>query len=199
MNFDIKRDFKLTITNALVVSYILIFIGQYIYGMDTSILKFALNGALVINYHEYWRIFTSAFIHADFLHVLMNAYFIFYVGNGIENMLGKGRYVALVIFSILTSSGLVIALDMMQMSGSYTLGASGFGYGLVGLLTGFAIMYPNRYYRRYVLGLLTNIGLYTIIFFVLRSSVSWAGHFGGFGGGLIMALILNAFFKKEEW
>jgi len=199
MKFNLKVDMKFSITNCLLIIYVLVFICQSIFGRDYAIMQYALNTNAVLMRHEYWRIITGAFMHGDIWHLFMNCYFIFYLGNGIEDMLGKGRYLALFFITILTSSGAIIAWDYFQMTSTFTVGASGFGYGLIGLLAGFAIIYPNRYYKRYLYGLIANIALYSVIFFVFAVNISWSGHFGGLIGGLITALIMNAFFKKEQW
>jgi len=199
MNVGLRNDMKLSITTALIVVYIIVFIASQVYGMNLATYRFALNAAAVINLHEYWRLFTNAFMHADIMHLLMNSYFIFLIGNGVEAMLGKARYLFLTIFTIFTSSALIILVDWNAGANTYTIGASGFGFGLVGLLAGFAIMYPARYYGKYLRDLFINIGVYTILFMVMGVNVSWSGHLGGFVGGLIAALILNVFFRKKEW
>ncbi len=195
-----KMEFKFNVTNVLIISYAVFFIGQLIYGVNQSIFQFGLSGIVITQTNEYWRILTSSFIHVSFFHVFMNAYFIYIIGNNVEEMLGKTRYIVLVLFTILTSGLAVILLDVYQQNMVFTVGASGFGYGLVGLIVAFAIMYPNRYYKSLAISLVSNLLFYTLIFmFISNQGISWIGHFGGFIGGLIMGGILNAFFKKDEW
>lgn len=193
-------EFKFNVTNVLVISYAIFFVGQLIYGVNQSIFQFGLSGVVVTKTSEYWRILTSSFIHVSFFHVFMNSYFIYIIGNNVEEMLGKTRYIALVLFTILTSGLAVILLDVYQQKMVFTVGASGFGYGLVGLIVAFAIMYPNRYYKSLAISLVSNLLFYTLLFvFISNQGISWIGHFGGFIGGLIMGGVLNAFFRKDEW
>jgi rhomboid protease GluP len=199
MNIRLHNYTKPSITNCLIAAYVVIFIGAQLYGAQAATRDFALNARLVIAQHQYWRIFTSAFMHADLLHLLMNSYFIFTIGNGVEAMLGKVRYAVFVVFTIFTSSAVIILADWYRGANTYTIGASGFGFGLLGLLTGFAIMYPARYYGKYLRDLLLNIGIYGILFSMIGVNVSWSGHIGGFVGGLITALVMNMFFRKQEW
>lgn len=195
-----KMEFKFNVTNVLVISYAIFFVGQLIYGVNQSIFQFGLSGVVVTKTSEYWRILTSSFIHVSFFHVFMNSYFIYIIGNNVEEMLGKTRYIALVLFTILTSGLAVILLDVYQQKMVFTVGASGFGYGLVGLIVAFAIMYPNRYYKSLAISLVSNLLFYTLLFvFISNQGISWIGHFGGFIGGLIMGGVLNAFFRKDEW
>ena len=203
VNIQNKRPTLFNVTNILVFLYLVVFlIGQLLElrtGYPELIMRFGLDADSVIVGHQYWRLITNSFVHAGMLHVFFNAYFIFVIGTGIERLLGAWRYLALVIVTILTSSGMVVLHQYIQGIDYITVGASGFGYGLVGLLAGFAILYPNRYYKAYVLRLLSNILLYSLIFLMTDAAISWAGHLGGFIGGLITALVLNAFFRKEEW
>jgi len=199
MNILLHNNTKLSITNVLIVSYVVIFIASSLYGTQAATRDFALNARLVIDGHQYWRIFTSAFMHADIMHLFLNSYFIFTIGNGVEAMLGHVRYAFLVVFTIFTSSAVIILADWYKGSMTYTIGASGFGFGLLGLLAGFAIMYPARYYGKYLKDLFLNIGIYGIIFLISGVNVSWSGHIGGFLGGLIAALLMNMFFRKKEW
>jgi len=199
MNIGFRNDIKLSITNCLIGLYVVVFLASQVYGPQMAIYQFALNTPAVIVLHQYWRIFTSAFMHADIFHLLMNSYFIFVIGNGVEAMLGKVRYVVLVMFTIFTSSVVIMLWDWHTGTSTFTLGASGFGFGLLGLLAGFGIMYPNRYYGKYLRDLFMNIGMYALLFMILGVNVSWAGHIGGLLGGLIMALIMNVFFRKKEW
>jgi len=199
MNVGLRNDIKFSITNCLIALYIIIFILEKVNGEGASMYYFALNGYTVIDLKEYWRLFTNAFLHADIFHLFMNSSFIFLIGNGVEAMLGKTRYLALVIFTILSSSAVIVLWDWQTGSQGFTIGASGFGFGLVGLLAGFAIMYPGRYYGKYLRDLFINIGIYALLFMMMGVNVSWAGHIGGFVGGLIIALVLNVFFRKKEW
>ncbi|GBU10575.1 hypothetical protein AwErysi_01910 [Erysipelotrichaceae bacterium] len=192
--------FKMTITNILIVFLIAIFLLQIIFGINATIFSFGLNGRYVFGLHEYWRLFTSAFLHASLFHLLMNCYFIYIIGTKVEEILGTPRYLALLVCTIFFSSFAVALMDINRMSMQFTIGISGFGYGLVGLITSFALLYPNRYYKPLALSLISNLVFYTLIFvFLSDANISWIGHLGGFIGGLVTGGILNTFFHLDEW
>ncbi|MGL5042817.1 MAG: rhomboid family intramembrane serine protease [Culicoidibacterales bacterium] len=193
-----KITVKINITTGLIIAFILVYIMQLVIGNNQIITAFAMNGTRAFNMGEYYRMLTSGFLHGSFLHLFMNSSFIFTVGNIVEEMIGKTRYICLVIATMISASIAVGILDIVQANQTLTLGASGFGFGLIGLIVGFAVMYPNRYYKGLAINILSNVFLYAIVY-VFIINISWIGHFGGFVGGLITGLVLNAFFRKEEW
>lgn len=199
-----KEDMKVSITNCfiglLIIMHILKLVFPYIFPHINLTWLLGMNGKRVVIGAEYWRLFTATLVHADIFHLLMNSYFIFIVGNGVEVMLGKGRYIALLLFTMLSSSVAVLLQDMMSNSNGITIGASGFGYGLIGLIVGFALVYPKRYYGRLAKSLMFNVvGYSLVLMFLLPMNISLIGHLGGFIGGLIMAGILTTFFVKDTW
>ena len=50
---------------------------------------------LVAHQHQYWRLFTVMFLHADLLHIFFNMYALYLFGYLIENALGRARFIAL--------------------------------------------------------------------------------------------------------
>jgi len=44
---------------------------------------------------QWYRVFTSMFLHADFFHILFNMYFLYVFGRAVESILGKSRFLLL--------------------------------------------------------------------------------------------------------
>lgn len=72
----------------------------------------------------YFTLFTSAFIHADTVHLAMNMFALLSFGQFVELELGKELYAVLYGISIITSS-LPSLIKHKNNSSYYTLGASG--------------------------------------------------------------------------
>jgi membrane associated rhomboid family serine protease len=133
---------------------------------------------------EYWRLVTSGFLHAGFLHLALNMFFIWVLGNMLEPALGRARFVALYFTALLCGSFGVLLLEPEAL----TVGASGAAFGLLGAAIVIA-------YRRGVdlwsSGLLP-VALFNFAFTFIASNISVGGHVGGFVGGMLVAVLFEA-------
>lgn len=77
---------------------------------------------------EPWRLFTSALLHVNAVHLLFNAYWTWTFGSLLETRLGPLRYGALVLALAAGSSAAELALA------GHGVGLSGVGYGFFGFL-----------------------------------------------------------------
>jgi len=133
-------------------------------------LAYALYGPAIAA-GEWWRIFTSWVEHDGAVHLVANGTSILGFGPFIERRIGSVRLAVVSLIAGLGSSAFPLFFDWNRP----TLGASGIIIGWLG--AGLLIVEPR--WRR-VLG-------QWAIFNVLVSlvpGVSWAGHLGGFIGGL---------------
>ena len=85
------------ITYALIIINVLVFISMYIFGHGSEDIRTlysfgALDKVSVVNYHEYYRLITSAFLHIGFLHLICNMYALYILGSEIESYFGKLKY-----------------------------------------------------------------------------------------------------------
>jgi membrane associated rhomboid family serine protease len=94
--------------------------------------------------HGYaWQLVSYQFLHAGWLHLLLNCWVIYAFGRELEALLGAKRFLALMF-----SSGIVggvfqvlVALVWPQYFGGPVVGASACAFGLV---AAFAMMFPER-------------------------------------------------------
>jgi membrane associated rhomboid family serine protease len=96
----------------------------------------------VLRADDYWygRLFSHVLVHADWLHLLGNMFFLFIFGNAVNAKLGHIPYV--VLYFLLGAIG-GIAWFLFG-SGEYALGASGAIMGVMGL---FLVFYPTTLSR----------------------------------------------------
>lgn len=78
---------------------------------------------------EYWRLFTPALLHFNFIHILFNMAWVWLLGRQIELRLGMFRYL---IFSLIV--GIAANVAQYLMSGPEFLGYSGIVIGMVGFI-----------------------------------------------------------------
>lgn len=90
-----------------------------------------------------WQLVTSAFLHANPLHLLLNMIGLVSFGGQVERALGSRRYLLLYFAAVLAAS-LVQLLVVSAAAGVQpyaTVGASG---GVFGVLLAFGMLFPRR-------------------------------------------------------
>ena len=145
---------------------------------------FGLNPILIDAGGEWWRIFTSGFVHFGLLHLAMNMLVIYQVSLMLEPALGPVRY-TLTYLSCLVggSAGALILTDNPR---AITAGASGVAFGLVGCAVAGMIIRKIPIMR-------TNLGGLLLINLVLTFAIpgiSIGGHIGGLVAGFLCGLVL---------
>lgn len=142
----------------------------------------ALRPKLIID-REYWRLWTSGFLHIGIAHLAMNSLSLWWVGQAVEALYGPVRM--LLIYSIALVAGSAASLlfgpALIQVAG-----ASGAIFGLLGALLWYRVAGEERYRLQQVpllMIVLVNLG-YGLISY--RTVDNW-GHLGGLVGGFIAA------------
>jgi membrane associated rhomboid family serine protease len=131
--------------------------------------------------HEYWRLFTSMFLHANLFHLAFNMWALWVVGSFLERIMGSVRFLLLYLVSGLAGSVLVLAAGPAWVP---TVGASGAIFGVFGALFAWAFisrgrdMMADRMVRSVGFILLLNL-----VFTFTWSNISWQAHIGGLLGG----------------
>ena len=142
--------------------------------------------------NEWWRLFSSGFLHLDVMHLLMNMVALYNLGPLCENIYGKGKTAIIFLVSILFSSFLAL---ITSSSLTVTLGSSGGIYGLMSAVIvylGSSGLMQNAKIR--------NQFLYIIVvnFIIsLMPGISGFGHLGGAIGGALVSIILTE--DKPSW
>ena len=170
------------VTYILIAFNFIIFLGQQLGYI--SYRDFGLAPILVQN-GEYYRLFTCAFLHGSFQHILANMYSFYNLGVYSERFTTRTKYIICLLVSLISSS---LAVCLLSDPNTFTIGFSGVVFGVFGFYA--VCLYKNDgkldlYERNYLIRvILSNIIV------SLMPGVSWQGHLGGFIGGLISGLIL---------
>lgn len=184
---------SLTITNGIILICVIIFIVIHVKEKDMGegAIKYgALYPPRVSIKKEYWRLLTANFVHVDFLHIFMNMYAIYYLGNFFEMMLGTLPYIYLVAMSALGTSLLtyLASLKNSRLENTITLGASGIFYGYLGAMIMMGVLFQGVYLlwlQSYIYVIVMNLALT-----LFNPRISKTGHLGGLLGGILAMLIL---------
>jgi GlpG protein len=78
---------------------------------------------------EYWRLFTPALLHLDYLHIFFNMVWVWLLGRQIEERIGIFRYL---IFSLIV--GIIANIAQYLVSGPEFMGYSGIIIGMIGFI-----------------------------------------------------------------
>ncbi len=160
---------------------------------DTELMiKFGASYWPLVKYnHEYYRLFTSAFLHFGWEHLISNMVVLAFIGDNLERALGKIKYL---IFYVVCAfgSGFVSYIANMQMRENVvSAGASGAIFGVAGGILYLVI--KNK-------GHLEDLSFFQIGMFVLftlyqgmrSSGVDNVAHVSGLAIGVVLAVIFSA-------
>ncbi|WP_088103382.1 rhomboid family intramembrane serine protease [Halalkalibacter urbisdiaboli] len=155
-------------------------------GGSTSILTLIEFGAKynpLILEGEWWRFFSSMFLHIGFLHLFMNSLALFYLGAAVERIYGTWRFI--VIYSI---AGLFGSIASFAFNEQVAAGASGAIFGCFGALLYFGTVHKKLFFR--------TMGKNLIVILVLNLMIGFAIPMidnGAHLGGLVAGFLASAF------
>lgn len=128
-----------------------------------------------------WRMLTSVFVHANFIHFALNMYTLWIFGSALEPMLGRLRFLALFLISGFAGSLAVLLLTSPLQP---VVGASGAIFGMFG-----AFFIIQRRLGGNATQILILVAINLAIGFIPGFNIAWQAHVGGFLGGLLVGLI----------
>ena len=202
------RDYNPPRRRALLTwGLILINFGVYFYlaqnpVMDeNAIARYAVTPADITAGRHLGTLITSMFLHANLLHVAGNMLFLWIFGNNVEDKLGELRF--LTVYFASGIGGSLLQIFITPDSTVPMLGASG---AISGLLAAYVLYFPRARILTFVVPFFIFtlpaflfigywIGLQALNAFLnigaIGGGVAFFAHVGGFGTGLILALLLR--------
>ena len=130
---------------------------------------------------EWWRVITGGFLHFGPIHLLFNMMALWVIGRDIEPALGRARFLAVYLVSLLGGSAAVMLLSPPN---AFVAGASGAVFGLMGAL---AVLLRRL---RIPLGQVGGLIVVNLVITFLIPGISIAGHIGGLLTGAIATAAL---------
>jgi membrane associated rhomboid family serine protease len=172
------------LTRLLVAANVLVYIYEQLAGADKVEMQGGMIGAYVVA-GQWWRIFTSAFLHADLMHIAFNMFALYQVGQFVEMIYGTPRMAIIYTLSAV-GSGIAVVIFAPDV---LTIGASGAIFGLFGALAvaGSKIGEPGANIMKQTTGIIV---INLIIGFLPGSNISYQAHIGGLVVGVLCGFIL---------
>ncbi len=180
-------------TGALVGINIVIFLIMFISNpaMDLEhMMKYgAMHTLTVLRDHEYYRLFTSMFLHFDFSHIFNNMLLLYFAGGQLERQMGSTRFLLLYLLSGLCGNLLSFYDSIRNYSMAVSAGASGAVYGVLGALLVIVLLHKGRI-REMTGRRLTLLLVGSLYYGFADTGIDNMAHLGGAISGMILALLL---------
>lgn len=177
----------LAVINAFV--FILLSFGGNTENLYYMVAKGAAYAPYIFEDGEYYRLFTSMFMHFDFEHLMSNVFSLLVIGRYLEPLVGKVRFLLIYILSGLGGNIVSCWFEFMQDDYAVSAGASGAVFGLMGALLCLVILNRGR------IGEITKQGMYFMVGASLYNGfasqgVNNAAHIGGLICGIWVTAVL---------
>ncbi|MCT1603043.1 rhomboid family intramembrane serine protease [Kocuria sp. p3-SID1433] len=179
--------------DAMTVTWVLIGINVAVYALQWLLSLMGVSPLVLLGlapgyvWQTPWTVLTSGFAHSmtNPAHLLLNMYTLWIFGRMLESEIGRGRFLAVYLLSLLGGAAAVLLLSPAY---TFTVGASGAVFGLFGAVLALAL-WGGRRYRENLSGILVLIGINTV-FSLFFPGISWQGHLGGLVTGLVVMGVL---------
>lgn len=190
------------VTLCIIAVNLLIFLIMGITGMDIwwgngdQLLHWGANyWPLTITEYQYWRLFSSMFLHAGLWHLVTNMLGLFIAGIFLEPVLRSTRFSIVYVLSGLIADYVSIWYHRSAVG----VGASGAIFGIYGVFL--ALLTTNLFHPAKRKNYLVFIGLFAAMNFVVAGfsgGIDNAAHFAGFISGIICGYVLYFTLTKAD-
>ncbi|MBB6242407.1 rhomboid family intramembrane serine protease [Rhodanobacter sp. MP1X3] len=164
--------------------------GVGVFDADSNlVMKWGSNYGPMTMGGQWWRLFTSMFVHFGIIHIALNMFVLFQNGRMIERLFGSFRFILLYVFAGLAGS----MVSLLWNPEVNSAGASGAIFGLIGGLLVFVLNPRNRVPKAVVQehrnSTLLFVG-YNLFYGFAHTGIDNGAHIGGLVAGLAMGFLL---------
>ena len=188
----------------LIIANVAVFLLQnvFVYALKSSVIEqfFALS-PYAISKGYFWTLITYSFLHANFIHILINMLVLYFIGTHVESILGPRRFLGLYLASAFTG-GLAWLLFHLNTPG-LVVGASA---ATIGTLICFCALLPNQPITfllffilpitmkpKWLAAIVIGFELFGFLFRELQgqgaSDIAYSAHLGGALGSYLFFLL----------
>jgi rhomboid protease GluP len=132
---------------------------------------------------EWWRLVTWNFLHIGLMHLAFNSIALYQIGPQVEEVFGSAKFIF-----IYLATGIFAGIASMVINPSFTAGASGALFGLIGLMA----VYGYRLGGTYGRALMRSMLIWAAFGFVigLGPGINNIAHGGGFVAGGALGFLI---------
>lgn len=154
----------------------------------------AMEWNAILNQGEYYRIFTSMFLHFGFEHIFQNMIFLFLLGCYLEDAMGSIRYIIFYLLCGVGSGCCSLAADAFMQVEVVSAGASGAIFGVVGGLLN-VILRNRGNFEGLGLGGMVIMIVGSLFYGFTSSGVDNVAHVGGILCGFLLGFL---FYRRKK-
>lgn len=164
----------------ILIFFLCICVGDRLYSIGAV-------GFTEVRKGEYYRIFTSLFLHWDFNHLISNMMALYCLGEVVEGSFGPVWYT--VIYMAAGVCGNLLSLVNEFFTGEYILsvGASGAIFGLIGALLILVVVHRGHFQQFSIWRIAFMLG-YSLYSGFIEGNINNAAHIGGLICGMALSL-----------
>lgn len=181
-------------TYGLIGINILVFLAESLRGGSTDsgvALRFGAQYTPYVKRGQWYRLFTSMFVHFGYLHLLCNMYSLYNLGPSLELFFGIPIFLFLYLVCGLAGNLLTFASELRTGNWRMSAGASGAIFGLLGAYLVFAL-WPG-FVGVSLYSILRVLGINLLYTFSNRR-INALAHLGGFAVGVLLTAALLLLF-----
>ncbi|MFO0728223.1 MAG: rhomboid family intramembrane serine protease [Myxococcota bacterium] len=155
---------------------------------DLALLSLGANSRILLARGEVWRLLSSAFLHANILHLALNGFGLWTLGAMCERMFGRANYLAIYLLSAIGGALGSAAIEDSVIS----IGASTSLFGLVGAMLYAQIRHRDTLPLRYRIPESSWYTLFALnlLLPILFPVIDWVAHVVGAVTGALVAMLL---------
>lgn len=189
------------VTKLLVIVNVLVFLAMTVAGAvgdgGQMIRWGAMYTPLMENPREFYRVITAMFLHFDVSHLAENMIVLIALGDNLERLLGKYKY--LMIYFLSGAGAGITSFVYNRIVGNTVVaaGASGAIFGMIGALLCMVIRNKGKLQGidAYRLGIMVIYVLYTGLH---TPGIDNAAHIGGLLTGMLIAGLMHGNINKKR-
>ena len=171
------------------INIVLFFLEERAGGSTRSevALRFGAQYTPKLDEKQYYRLFTSLFLHFGVFHLICNMWSLYNLGPIVELLFGSFRFLVIYFISGLCGNLLTWAVEKRSGRNAVSAGASGAIFGLLGAMLILALHPALRGYfslRSILFTLLINVA-----YGISNKGINGKAHLGGFLGGAAVTIL----------
>jgi rhomboid protease GluP len=173
--------------------------GEFAPGLHSLAAFGALNGSLVLQSGEWWRMFTAPLLHGNLTHILGNALALLFAGWILERVIGHAWFAALFVIGALGGAAGSLAANSPNV---LSVGASGAIMALLGAALVCSFIFESVQLRRRMqkvsLRFLIPSLAPALLPLGIGTGTDFGAHIGGALAGAAMGFVLGEIWPEES-
>ena len=185
-----RTAYRPPVTMAIVAVNILVFVLAVASRRTETVLEWGANFGPLVLMGQFWRVWTSNYIHGGIVHLAVNMWSLWQVGRLAERIFGGAAY-----FAMYTACGIAASLASVFWNPlRASVGASGALFGILGALIAVLALGRLPFPPQARKGLLQNllvVSFINLVYGAQAAKIDNSAHVGGLIAGLALGALLS--------